>query len=161
MTTLYGLFLFNISNKIFIIFYFVSFCYTKFYPPSYFPYIRSLPRRVVMPPSGFSQASVNGAVTFVRECFNDLIVEVSSGKHTNFKEGLTFEINQISSALTSNNCSDLERGSLLLVQSVYRNALERIESGDADDVAIDNVITRLATTLKQLHITPQGQLVKR
>ncbi len=114
-----------------------------------------------MPPSGFSRHSVDGAVTFVRGCFDDLIAEVASSKHTSFKNGLAFEIQQINSALASPNCGDLERGSLLLVQSTYRNVLERIESGEADNVAINSVITNLTTTLIQLHITPQGQLVKR
>jgi len=33
-----------------------------------------------MPPSGFSQKAINGLLTFVRECYNDLLKEMKGGK---------------------------------------------------------------------------------
>ena len=53
-----------------------------------------------MPPSGFSQKAVKGALVFVRGCYEDLLKEVRSGKHKSYEEGIEYEITQIDKALT-------------------------------------------------------------
>ena len=47
-----------------------------------------------MPPSGFSQAAINGLLIFVRECYKDLQQEVKDGKK-NEGEALEAEIKNI------------------------------------------------------------------
>lgn len=53
-----------------------------------------------MPPSGFSQRAVQGALVFVQTCYEDLLEEVRSGKHVSFEAAIQFEISQIEKALT-------------------------------------------------------------
>jgi hypothetical protein len=52
-----------------------------------------------MPPSGFSQKAVTGALIFIQNCYEDLLLEVCSGKHASYEEGIEFEIEQIKKAL--------------------------------------------------------------
>ncbi len=52
-----------------------------------------------MPPSGFSQKAVKGALIFVQGCYEDLLEEVRSGKHQSYEEGIKYEIEQIERAL--------------------------------------------------------------
>ncbi|MBI2051069.1 MAG: hypothetical protein HYT31_04715 [Parcubacteria group bacterium] len=52
-----------------------------------------------MPPSGFSEKAVKGALVFVQSCYEDLLEEVRSGKHASYEEGIEFEITQIEKAL--------------------------------------------------------------
>ena len=54
-----------------------------------------------MPPSGFSQKAVNGALIFVQGCYEDLLKEVRSGKHESYEAGIEYEISQIKKALMS------------------------------------------------------------
>ncbi|MDO8537489.1 MAG: hypothetical protein Q7S21_01255 [archaeon] len=35
-----------------------------------------------MPPSGFSQKAINGLLTFVESCYEDLLEEIKTGKKT-------------------------------------------------------------------------------
>jgi len=53
-----------------------------------------------MPPSGFSKKAVEGALVFVRSCYEDLLAEVRSGKHESIEAGIEYEISQIEKALT-------------------------------------------------------------
>lgn len=53
-----------------------------------------------MPPSGFSQHAVEGALVFIQTCYQDLLKEVRSGKHASFEEAIAFEIRQIDKALS-------------------------------------------------------------
>jgi len=53
-----------------------------------------------MPPSGFSRRAVEGALVFIQSCYQDLLIEVRSGKHATFEEGIEFEIRQIDTALS-------------------------------------------------------------
>jgi len=52
-----------------------------------------------MPPSGFSQKAVEGALIFVQGCYEDLLAEVQSGKHASYEDAIKFEIGQIGKAL--------------------------------------------------------------
>jgi tetrahydromethanopterin S-methyltransferase subunit E len=53
-----------------------------------------------MPPSGFNQKAVKGALQFIQGCYEDLEAEVKSGKHPDFRTALEYEIHQLDSALT-------------------------------------------------------------
>ena len=53
-----------------------------------------------MPPSGFSQKAVKGALIFIKSCYEDLLEEVRSGKHENYEKGIEYEIEQIDKALS-------------------------------------------------------------
>ena len=53
-----------------------------------------------MPPSGFNQKAVKGALQFIQGCYEDLEAEVVAGKHANFKEALTFELDNLEKALS-------------------------------------------------------------
>lgn len=52
-----------------------------------------------MPPSGFNQRAVTGALEFVKGCYEDLIAEVESGKHPSFEAAINFELKQLKKAL--------------------------------------------------------------
>jgi hypothetical protein len=52
-----------------------------------------------MPPSGFNQRAVTGALEFVKGCYEDLIEEVRSGKHPDFETAIQFELSQLEKAL--------------------------------------------------------------
>lgn len=52
-----------------------------------------------MPPSGFSRKAVNGALVFVRSCYEDLLADVRSGKFSTYEEAIEYEIAQIDKAL--------------------------------------------------------------
>lgn len=52
-----------------------------------------------MPPSGFSQNAVAGALQFVRSCYLDLLEEVRTGKHASVEEAIEFELRQLDKAL--------------------------------------------------------------
>ncbi len=54
-----------------------------------------------MPPSGFSSKAVQGALTFISGCYEDLLGEVKSGKHASVEAALEFELSQIAKALTA------------------------------------------------------------
>ncbi len=53
-----------------------------------------------MPPSGFNQKAVKGALQFIEGCYEDLDEEVKSGKHPDFKTALAYELKQLESALS-------------------------------------------------------------
>jgi len=59
-----------------------------------------------MPPSGFSQKAVKGALIFVQGCYEDLLEEVHSGKHKSYEEGIKYEIAQINKALMKLHIDD-------------------------------------------------------
>ncbi len=52
-----------------------------------------------MPPSGFSEKAVEGALVFIKGCYEDLLQEVREGKHSSPEEAIEYEIGQIGKAL--------------------------------------------------------------
>ena len=52
-----------------------------------------------MPPSGFNQKAVQGALQFIKGCYEDLREEVRCGKHPSFEEALDHELSQLEKAL--------------------------------------------------------------
>ena len=48
-----------------------------------------------MPPSGFNRNIVEGALTFVRGCYIELLHEVKSGKHASYEAAIEYELGQI------------------------------------------------------------------
>jgi hypothetical protein len=54
-----------------------------------------------MPPSGFNKHVVEGALSFVKGCYLDLLAEVRSGKHSSYEEAIEFELRQIEKVLLS------------------------------------------------------------
>ena len=52
-----------------------------------------------MPPSGFSSKAVEGALIFIKTCYEDLLAEVRSGKHASVEEAIEYEISQLRKAL--------------------------------------------------------------
>jgi len=56
-------------------------------------------RRNDMPPSGYSPKAVVGSLVFIKTCYEDLLAEVRSGKHSSFEAAIEFEIAQIGKAL--------------------------------------------------------------
>ena len=59
-----------------------------------------------MPPSGFNQKAVRGAMQFIEACYEDLEAEVNSGKHPDFKTALEYELRQLESALSKLHIND-------------------------------------------------------
>jgi|GEM_PF-1443125 len=53
-----------------------------------------------MPPSGFSEKAVEGALVFIRGCYEDLLEEVKGGKHPSPEVAIEYEIGQIGKALS-------------------------------------------------------------
>lgn len=64
-----------------------------------------------MPPSGFNQRAVTGALEFVRGCYEDLIAEVQAGKHPDFESAVKYELAQLEKALSKVHID--EAGSLV------------------------------------------------
>lgn len=52
-----------------------------------------------MPPSGFNQHAVKGALEFVKGCYEDLQAEVKAGKHPNMEAAIKYELAQLEKAL--------------------------------------------------------------
>ena len=52
-----------------------------------------------MPPSGFSEKAVEGALVFIKGCYEDLLQEVRGGKHPSPEVAIEYEISQIGKAL--------------------------------------------------------------
>ena len=52
-----------------------------------------------MPPSGFSKRAVEGILEFVGGCYEDLLVEVRSGKHASFEAAIEYELDKIDKAI--------------------------------------------------------------
>lgn len=52
-----------------------------------------------MPPSGFNQHAVKGALEFVKGCYEDLLEEVRVGKHPNLQSAIEYELGQLEKAL--------------------------------------------------------------
>lgn len=52
-----------------------------------------------MPPSGFNQRAVKGALEFVKGCYEDLQAEVKAGKHPNMEAAIKYELAQLENAL--------------------------------------------------------------
>jgi hypothetical protein len=52
-----------------------------------------------MPPSGFSNTTIKGLLTFVKGNYEDLQQEVRDGKHLNFEAAIEHEIGQLDKAL--------------------------------------------------------------
>jgi hypothetical protein len=59
-----------------------------------------------MPPSGFNQRAVRGALEFIKGCYEDLNEEVKAGKHPNFEAALNHELTQLESALSQLHVND-------------------------------------------------------
>jgi hypothetical protein len=53
-----------------------------------------------MPPCGFNNNSVRGALMFIRGCYEDLLDQVRSGKFSSYEEAIEFELSQIEKALS-------------------------------------------------------------
>lgn len=64
-----------------------------------------------MPPSGFNKKAVNGALEFIKGCYEDLLKEVQSGKFSSIEEALKYEISQIEKVLTAMHID--EKGNLI------------------------------------------------
>ena len=54
-----------------------------------------------MPPSGFNQHAVEGALEFVKGCYEDLQEEVRSGKHPSMDAAIEYELAQLEKALAT------------------------------------------------------------
>jgi hypothetical protein len=54
-----------------------------------------------MPPSGFNQRAVKGALEFVKGCYEDLLEEVRVGKHPDLKTAIEYELSQLEKALAT------------------------------------------------------------
>lgn len=52
-----------------------------------------------MPPSGFSKHAVEGALQFVKGCYEDLQAEVKAGKHPSMEAAIEYELAQLEKAL--------------------------------------------------------------
>ena len=52
-----------------------------------------------MPPCGFNQNAVKGALQFVKGCYEDLKEEVKQGKHASFEAALDHELDNLEKAL--------------------------------------------------------------
>lgn len=52
-----------------------------------------------MPPSGFNQHAVRGALQFVKGCYEDLQAEVKAGKHPSMEAAIEYELAQLEKAL--------------------------------------------------------------
>ena len=83
-----------------------------------------------MPPSGYSKPAISELVRFQIITLNDLRHEVSIGKHKSLADGLTFEIQQIETALTQKEVQDDELVQAILVLTLlfYRGVLLEGES---------------------------------
>lgn len=64
-----------------------------------------------MPPSGFSQKAVEGALVFIKTCYEDLQKEVVAGKHPSFEAAVDYEIKSIGTALSKLHID--EKGNLV------------------------------------------------
>ncbi|MES3005691.1 MAG: hypothetical protein V4664_01965 [Patescibacteria group bacterium] len=53
-----------------------------------------------MPPCGFNQKAVKGALQFIKGCYEDLKQEVEEGKHPSFEAALDHELKNLEGALT-------------------------------------------------------------
>ena len=53
-----------------------------------------------MPPSGFSKKAVEGALVFIKTCYEDLQEEVAKGKHPSMEAAIDHEIRSIGNALS-------------------------------------------------------------
>lgn len=119
-----------------------------------------------MPPSGFSQKAVDGAVQFVRTCFEDLLTETRMGKHEDFKSAIIFEQGQTGGAP---NRVDTEVhgfatvGSLQFIGSCYVDLYVELKvNPDATpEAAIEAVSERIRRKLSVLHIDARGNIVER
>lgn len=54
-----------------------------------------------MPPCGFNQKAVKGALQFVKGCYEDLVEEVKEGKHESFEKALEHELKNLEKALAT------------------------------------------------------------
>ena len=59
-----------------------------------------------MPPSGFSKKAVEGALVFIKTCYEDLQQEVADGKHPSFEAAIDHEIKSIGTALSKLHIND-------------------------------------------------------
>lgn len=66
---------------------------------------------MIVPPSGFSQRAIKGALQFVESCYKDLQAEVEAGKHPNMEAAIAFELAQLEKALAKLHIDD--RGNLV------------------------------------------------
>ena len=115
-----------------------------------------------MPPSGFNDKAVSNVREFLRECCNDLQQEVAEGKHESFREGVRFEIGQITRALNNASSSKIMCGTLDLTLGFYI-ALDKELANCPNDivVAIDRALMSISDEITGIHIDPAGNFVKR
>lgn len=59
-----------------------------------------------MPPSGFNQQAVKGALEFIKGCYEDLRAEVKSGKHPSMEAAVEHELAQLEKALATIHIND-------------------------------------------------------
>lgn len=52
-----------------------------------------------MPPCGFNQKAVRGALQFIKGCYEDLAEEVKTGKYKSFEDALNHELDNLEKAL--------------------------------------------------------------
>lgn len=53
-----------------------------------------------MPPSGFNRDAINGALIFIKGCYDDLLKDMRSKKFKTYEQAIDYEITQIDKALT-------------------------------------------------------------
>lgn len=53
-----------------------------------------------MPPCGFNQRAVRGALEFIKGCYEDLEAEVASGKHPDIPSAIEAELKNLEGALS-------------------------------------------------------------
>lgn len=53
-----------------------------------------------MPPCGFNQKAVRGALQFIQGCYEDLQAEVESGKYATIEEAIEAELQNLEGALS-------------------------------------------------------------
>ncbi|HEY4505290.1 MAG TPA: hypothetical protein VJG67_01210 [Candidatus Paceibacterota bacterium] len=53
-----------------------------------------------MPPCGFNQRAVRGALEFIKGCYEDLRQEVAEGKHPDIETAIEAELGNLETALS-------------------------------------------------------------
>jgi hypothetical protein len=117
-----------------------------------------------MPPSGFNPTCVAAALTFARECIEDLHKEVLEGKHQDLRSGIKFELNQLGKAsMQESNEFKLKatRSSLSFIQGFYQDLDEATIENDNIDEVVEKVLQQLEEELLLVHIDEQGRLTQR
>lgn len=106
------------------------------------------------PPSGFNFKTTNCFVDGLDNLYKHLMSEVNLGKHQSIKQGIDFEIKQITNLLTNNvNLTNIERGILLVVLGFYQK-LQTLNLEDSLEISFRE--------LKSIHIQEDtGEFIRK